>query len=199
MNIIDKINTLNIDYNDQRINRGKTQKIYLVNRNVNDTNATFDVMGTTGNIYSVKLSGSPTCTCPDFTQRKKRCKHIFFMLAKIFIVNDPHQKKFTTKEIENLISKYQENILKLTIKYNLKSLCTEITAKNTEDDCVICMDAVLNGEQYVYCKKYCGRCIHLDCYKMVTSKSQSCPYCLQKFVCSNICSGLEEDYYDSDD
>lgn len=200
MNITDKLNDLKIsdDYN-QRINRGRTQKIYLVNRNVDDTSAKFDVMGTTGNIYSVKLSGSPTCTCPDFSQRKKRCKHIFFMLAKIFAIDNPNQLKFTTTEIEGYISKYKENIEKMTVKYNLKSLCSEITAKNIEDNCVICMDAVLNGEQYVYCKKSCGRCIHLDCHRMIIAKTQKCPYCLQKFVCSSVCEGKDEDYYDSDD
>lgn len=77
------------DYDRARMARGKTQKIYLVNRNVDNENATFDVMGTTGNIYSVKLNGAPTCTCPDFSLRHKRCKHIFFMLGRIFTVKDP--------------------------------------------------------------------------------------------------------------
>ena len=196
--MLKRLNNLNID-EDQRMDRGRTQKIYLVNRNVNDTNATFDVMGTTGNIYSVKLSGFPTCSCPDFTQRKRRCKHIFFMLARIFTIENPHQEKFTASEIEQYIAKYQINIAKLTVKYDLKSLCTEIGAKNTEDNCVICMDAVLNGEQYVYCKKSCGRCVHLDCHDMVIKKTQKCPYCLQKFVCSDVTNGNKEEYYDSDD
>lgn len=172
----------------QRMNRGKTQKIYLVNRNVDDQAAKFNVMGTTGNIYEVKLSGSPTCTCPDFCQRQNRCKHIFFMLAKIFNVNNPHQEKFTKEEILQYITNYKTNIAKYNIKYDVKANCIDVGVRGTDDDCCICLDGVLNGEPYVYCKEICGRCVHADCYNMVVKKTSKCPYCSSQFKCSEIIS-----------
>ena len=170
----------------QRINRGKTQKIYLVNRNVNDQTAIFNIMGTTGNIYEVKLSGSPTCTCPDFSQRHSRCKHIFFMLAKIFNVKDPNQKNFTSEEISQYINNYKANIAKFNIKYDIIAGSIDVGIKGLDDDCCICLDTVLNGDKYVYCKTTCGRCIHADCYNMVVKKTLKCPYCSNTFKCSEI-------------
>lgn len=168
---------------DRRMQRGKTQKIYLVNRNVDDSTATFNVMGTTGNIYEVKLSGSPTCSCPDFCQRRNRCKHIFFMLAKIFAIKNPYQATFSKAEIENYIKSYKDNILKFSIKYDVKLNCTDVGPKCIEDDCCICLDPILNGDPYVYCKKTCGRCVHTDCYNMVIKKTSKCPYCQNNFKC----------------
>ena len=62
----------------------------------------------------------------------------------------------------------------------------DVGPKCTDDICVICMDDLLNGDPYVYCKKVCGRCVHLDCCQMVMMKKSSpqCPYCLQDFVMS---------------
>ena len=175
--------TNNDNDNILRMNRGKTQKIYLINRNINDESAVFSVMGTTGNIYEVKLSGSPTCSCPDFCQRQNRCKHIFFMLAKIFTVKNPHQEKFTKNEIITYINNYKVNIAKYNLTYNEKDKCVEVTIKGLDDDCCICLDAVLNGDAYVYCKTTCGRCIHTDCYNMVVKKTSKCPYCSTTFKC----------------
>lgn len=177
---------------DQRMNRGKTQRIYLANRNVDDNSAQFEILGTTGNVYTVKLSGSPTCTCPDFSQRKKRCKHIFFMLAKIFNVTDPHKEKFTKTEIVEYIEKYKINISKFIVKYDIKQHCIDVGAKCVEDNCAICLDEILNGEQYVYCKKSCGRCVHNDCYNVVIKKTSKCPYCAQNFVCSSLLGNEDE-------
>lgn len=170
------------DVDDQRMKRGKTQKIYLVNRNVDDSSAIFNVMGTTGNIYEVKLLGSPVCTCPDFEKRKQRCKHIFFMLTKIFLIKNPYKNTFSQKEIDEYIKSYKDNISKFSIKHDAK-VGVDVGAKCIDDDCCICLDPILNGEPYVYCKLTCGRCIHSDCYNMVVKKSSKCPYCQNNFKC----------------
>jgi len=179
-------------YNDGRIHRAKTQRIYLINRNVNDDFAMFEVMGTTGNIYFVELDGNPTCTCPDHSQRKSRCKHILFMLAKLFNVPDPYKEEFTTKEIKKYIKKYKEKLQQFTVDYDYDTnfdgskIIIDVGAKCTDDDCVVCMDPLSNGEKYVYCKNFCGRCLHVDCYTHLTIKNPSlkCPYCMNEFVCS---------------
>lgn len=172
----------------QRINRAKTQKIYLINRNIEDKTAKFSVMGHSGNIYEIILSGSPTCSCPDFLQRKKRCKHIFFMLTKIFSINDPNKESFTQNEIEQYINNYKLNIKNFNLKYDSKSNSIDVGIKDLDDNCCICLDIILNGDSYVYCKEYCGKCIHYDCYNMVVKKTSKCPYCTKNFKCSEIIS-----------
>lgn len=171
------------DKNNERIHRAKTQKIYLINRYVTDKLATFEIMGTTGNVYNVTLSGNPICTCPDHQQRKNRCKHILFMLVKIFDVEDPYQEEFSTKEIKKYIKEYNTNITRFTVKYDIVNGCIDVGEKCEEDDCVICLDSLQNGEEYVHCKKFCGRCIHKDCYNMVISSNKRCPYCTNEFCC----------------
>lgn len=172
-------------YDYARVERAKTQRIYLVNRNVENESAIFDVMGSRGIIYKVKLSGSPSCTCPDYETRHSRCKHILFILIRIFNVDDPYQEKFTTKEIKKYIKSYKDNISKLTIKYDDIKQCIDVGAKCVDDDCAICLDQINNGEPYVYCKEYCGRCIHEDCYNMVIKKQThpKCVYCFNNFIC----------------
>jgi len=172
---------------DERVHRAKTQKIYLVNRDVSDESATFTIMGTTGNIYEVELTGFPSCSCPDYQQQKNRCKHILFMLVKIFNADDPYQEKFTSKEIKNFIREYKKNIEKFNVSYNTQDGCVDVGAKCINDNCVVCLDSLENGESYIYCKSSCGRCIHNDCYNMVVKKSRKCPYCnMNDFVVSKI-------------
>lgn len=174
------------DGDDQRIYRAKTQKIYLVNRNVTDKSADFDIMGSTGNIYTVSLNGKPECTCPDHELRNRRCKHILFMLAKIFNVEDPYQPKFSMNEIKKYITCYQENIKKFNISYDTKNKCIDVGKRDICDDCIICLDPIDNGEKYIYCKTSCGKCLHENCYNMFRKTGKTtCPYCMNEFKFNN--------------
>ena len=168
---------------DQRAYRAKTQKIYLVNRQIDDDSAKFNVMGSTGNIYEVQLNGKPTCSCPDHQQRQSRCKHLLFMLIKIFGVNDPYKEKFTTGDIKKYLKQYKDNIAKFTVKYDSINKCVDIDVgdKCLEDDCCICLDELNNGEKYIYCKQSCGRAVHVDCYNIISKVNKNCPYCMQTF------------------
>lgn len=178
---------LNVE-NDERANRAKTQKIFLANRNVNDTSASFKVLGSTGNLYDVALNGHPNCSCPDYTTRGTRCKHILFMLIKIFNVTDPYQKYFSQEEILELIDKYRTNLSQFNINIdpntlsNTNNIDYDVGEKNLNDDCCVCLDPLLNGESLVHCKKVCGRCIHVNCYNAIKKLSKNCPYCMQKLI-----------------
>jgi hypothetical protein len=108
------------------------------------------------------------------------------MLTKIFTVKNPHQEKFTQEEIEKYIGTYKTNIAKFNLKYDIKTNCIDVGIKGVDDECCICLDPILNGDSYVYCKSTCGRCVHTDCYTMVIKKTAKCPYCSNTFKCSEI-------------
>lgn len=38
----------------------------------------FDMVGTTGNIYTVTIGKQPTCSCPD-SRKGNQCKHIVYV------------------------------------------------------------------------------------------------------------------------
>lgn len=170
-------------YDYGRVERAKTEKIYLLNRTVEDTSATFDVMGNRGIPYKVTLTGSPSCTCPDHSSRHNRCKHILFILLRIFKLGNPYQTKFTENEIIGYIEQYKNNILDLSSKYKNLSGEIDVGPKCIDDVCAICLDPVIE-EEYIYCKKYCGRCIHRNCFLMCSKKngSMKCVYCQKDFV-----------------
>ncbi|KAI4377647.1 hypothetical protein MLD38_015242 [Melastoma candidum] len=67
-----------------RILRALHHRLLLLHRS--DPN--FFVLGATGNVYTVSLCASPSCTCPD---RTTPCKHILFVLIRVLGVplDDP--------------------------------------------------------------------------------------------------------------
>lgn len=63
-----------------RIVRALRHKLRLLHR----SESKFFVLGATGNVYTVTLSATPTCTCPD---RTTPCKHILFILIRVLGVS----------------------------------------------------------------------------------------------------------------
>jgi hypothetical protein len=179
--------------NYSRKQRGMSQKLYLIEAT---DHFNYVIMGSTGNVYHVNISNSPTCTCPDHTTRHNRCKHIYFVLLRIMKVIDCEQEKYTNEEIEQMVkninniqnvsvdSQTQQKYHKLTEK-NIDKLVdknSNVSAtdniKGLDDLCPICLDDMENGEDYVFCKADCGRAVHKLCFDMWTKKNKpSCLYC----------------------
>ncbi|KAI4380149.1 hypothetical protein MLD38_006371 [Melastoma candidum] len=75
-----------------RILRAVHHRLLLLHRSDPD----FFVLGATGNVYTVTLSASPSCTCPD---RTTPCKHILFVLIRVLGVplDDPCLRRRTLR------------------------------------------------------------------------------------------------------
>lgn len=58
----------------RRIERARRENIHV--SPVDDKMKEYDVLGSSGNNYSVSLI-SNSCTCPDYNRRKLPCKHVF--------------------------------------------------------------------------------------------------------------------------
>jgi hypothetical protein len=72
-----------------RILRANTQRMFLVDRRsttASGIGAAFDVLGSTGNIYTVTIARSVKCTCPDAARGNLPCKHVIFVLLKVLKV-----------------------------------------------------------------------------------------------------------------
>lgn len=168
-----------INNDDDRKSRGQTQKIFLVMTHNIDNNSqrSYDVMGTTGNVYTVCIKQSPTCTCPDYKTRYRRCKHIYFVLTRIMKVKKEEEdiKEYSNDQIvqmfvnipditnnlvvnKNIADKYKQ------LKLNPNGEVIQKVYKNTEDLCPICLDDIDNGEDISYCKYTCGNNIHTYCF-----------------------------------
>lgn len=168
-----------------RKERGKTQQLYLVER---QNDLTYLVMGSTGNIYKVEIQKSPKCTCPDYKQRHKRCKHIYFVLLRIMKVANEDQQEYSDADLIQMIKNIPEitkNLIvnkKVAEEYKKLDSKTGLVEKKTDDElCPICLDDLDNGQTVDYCKYSCGRCIHTECFSMWSKNSPhaKCLFCTQ--------------------
>lgn len=178
-----------IKFDNHRKSRGVTQKLYLVEtiEKTKECEREYLVMGSTGNVYSVLITNKSTCTCPDFKKRESRCKHIFFVLMKIMQVEDPDQDVYSNDELIDMFKRIPKvtDILcvskEVKKKYeNLKN--KNITEKDLDDMCPICLDELENGTDLCHCRFSCGRHVHVECFEMIMkNKKKYCIYCKQSW------------------
>lgn len=70
----------------ERLERAQSQRMFLLDRHSSQNHdsvkswpeETFDLAGTTGNVYQVKIAKKPCCTCPD-NKKGNQCKHIIYV------------------------------------------------------------------------------------------------------------------------
>lgn len=182
-----------------RKQRGLTQNLYLINfdeqKGVSKKN--FSVLGSTGNVYTVTIQDIPTCTCPDYTMRHQRCKHIYFILLKVMLINVATVDKlvYSNAELSNMFDNMQKIAATLYIpedkqkEYNILGAMNAaqnllVPIKNEDDVCPICLDDIKNGEPYDYCKYACGNPVHNQCFAMWTKnqKNSTCILCRSKWI-----------------
>jgi hypothetical protein len=195
---VDKKVPIKLNYNNNdRKERGLTQKIFMIEHRKNsELDIEFDVMGTTKNVYTVRITESPICTCPDYVTRNKRCKHIYFVLKRIMKIDelfdgnmDEETDTYTQNQLRQLIKNMPHVMKELVVndiiktKYKkLKNSKTEvIKMKDLDDVCCVCFDDLANGDKIDYCKRSCGKPVHDECFKMVSSAKKN-PTCL---MCGN--------------
>ena len=89
-----------------RIERALEQPLYLLSleRQPNGSGATFAVLGSTWNVYTVDLGHQPTCSCPDFLKGQNVCKHVLFVWIRVLQCRktDPRiwQRALLTAELD---------------------------------------------------------------------------------------------------
>jgi len=176
-----------------RKERGVTQNLYLVDTvETNDRySKEYVIMGSTGNIYNVGICHNPTCTCPDFKTRRRRCKHIYFVLIRIMKALNNEQTSYTNNELLEMFKNIPSITKSLVVSSNIKNAYDKKTGKDenqeleqkTDDLCPICLDDCNNGEELDHCKYSCGRAIHKVCFAMWTKKHETkCIFCSKSWT-----------------
>lgn len=178
-----------------RANRSMSDRLYIVGSSLVSTNEGFvyRIMGTTGNIYDVcqtRLDGFYKCTCPDFQRRHRPCKHIGFVVFKVFVIalnslssghNKYGNKYINLSSNEELYQKaveYHQNAETRQLAFPRATVATvaaTATATTTPtlplvtrkefkltDECPICYDP-FNTEETTWCQQQCGQNFHLVC------------------------------------
>ena len=149
-------------------------------RNEEDGHSTEDIemVGSTGNIYTVTIDKRPSCTCPD-SKKGNECKHKIYALHTVL------------KAPEHLV--YQLGLLSTELREIFEgapAIPTE--AHNAEEDdgkrkpiegeCPICYFDLDDKENtLVWCKAACGNNMHKSCFDQWAASQRGqtvkCVYC----------------------
>ncbi|KAL5340029.1 hypothetical protein BJX70DRAFT_397265 [Aspergillus crustosus] len=167
----------------ERLQRATTQRMFVVGQTVAGTDEipelTFDIVGSTGNIYKTFIGKEPTCSCPD-GMKGNQCKHICYVLVKV--LNAPthlqYQLAFLTTELREI---YEKSPLR-QVKDKAEDHDTDGKRKPVEGDCPICFtEFEPETESIVWCRAACGNNIHKTCFQQwaATQNAQGvrCVYC----------------------
>ena len=96
-----------------RMSRAKTQRMYLIAQDEDGGSETelarrFRVLGSTGNVYCVEISGEPACDCPDGA-KGNLCKHILFVLLRVLRVPEGSPLVFQRALLQSELKEIFEN------------------------------------------------------------------------------------------
>ncbi len=186
----------------QRIERALSQRLYLIHSssvttcpNNGGLSITFNVLGSTGNVYDVNISKIPSCTCPDHN-KGNLCKHILFVFLKVVGLSSSssliYQNALLSTEVKEIIERVSTRKAAVGVVANqaVREKYATITGrgdrKEIEGECPICFDPLgTHISRLTFCKKTCGQNFHLGCIKMWKSQCQespTCPACRQEWV-----------------
>ncbi|OAA32480.1 RING-finger protein [Moelleriella libera RCEF 2490] len=164
--------------------RALSQRFYVIGRSRGGTavcpEETFEVTGSTGNIYTVIVKQQPTCNCPH-ARKGNQCKHVIFVLARV--LRAPYHLVYQLALLE---SELREIFEKAPSVESSDPSSTSGKRKPIEDDCPICfceLDANC-PDSIVWCKAACGQNIHQECFETwarTQSGDVTCPLCRSKW------------------
>lgn len=138
-----------------------------------------DILGSTGNIYTVTLDFRPTCTCPNFVKKEDICKHIFFVLKDLAGLsrNSPiiYQKAYLSSELVDIyegLSTFSGKSSGKMAGKAIRSACKQrksTTSESVYGRCDLCDKKIKShssrpGNNVICCR--CGGKFHASCLVM---------------------------------
>lgn len=175
-----------------RIHRAKTENMKIIQSTFTTDKKSIVLFAVTGRIYEITFDEKIKCSCPYHTcHSDELCKHILFVLIKLYDMHDlPSEKltkqviKFNMQEIiRNIqISLFQNPTLSadkiIQQKYldiiNTKHVDVENIRNN--DNCMICFDVIDKNTENIACPT-CKNLLHKQCIEQWFQHQHCCPYC----------------------
>ncbi|KAG6093066.1 hypothetical protein E4U30_004694 [Claviceps sp. LM220 group G6] len=164
--------------------RALSQRFYVLTRMRCDTDdcpgEVFEIAGSTGNVYTVKIDRMPSCSCPH-ALKGNQCKHIIYILARVLHapLDLVYQLAFLSTELREIFAAAPNNAGDASSPLD----STRGQRKAIEDDCPICFSPfdAQSPESIVWCRAACGQNIHQECFEMwaktKTGSQVTCPFC----------------------
>ncbi|KAF5748269.1 mitogen-activated protein kinase kinase kinase 1 [Tripterygium wilfordii] len=169
----------------ERIVRAIRHRLRLLHR----SESNFFVLGATGNVYTVILSTTPSCTCPD---RTTPCKHILFVLIRVLGVSldDTCLRRRTLRpcQLSRLLGlpTLPESFAGEALRRAFHELFFQSRPQRSAIEiqegtvCPVCLDEMDTGERVAACGT-CRNMIHEECLlkwkRSGGRRSASCVIC----------------------
>ncbi|KAF4628803.1 hypothetical protein G7Y89_g9350 [Cudoniella acicularis] len=192
------------EYN-KKLKKIQKERLFMLDRNRHvDKDGymceTFDIAGSTGNVYQTTIGRSPKCVCMDAVSlpsdislpllmniqriRGQKCKHINYAL--VIILKAPanlcYQLAFLSTELELIFTNAPvTRAPELGHQHDDDDTIYNGKRKPIEGECPICVFDMEPGEEIVWCKAACGQNFHKECFdQWKRSKNGghvTCVYC----------------------
>ncbi|KAI8921619.1 hypothetical protein BC831DRAFT_476341 [Entophlyctis helioformis] len=168
--------------------------MFLISREtVSPHHANFNVLGSTGNVYSVRIAHTVDCNCPD-SNKGNLCKHVLFVMLKVLRCprDDVRvfQRALLSSELEDLFANAPQaptDMANVAVQMLFKTAHGEAVEDDTSavaqqddgyvkqrpisadapDDCAICYESMTAADQAAgkldWCRAQCGNSYHKEC------------------------------------
>ncbi|CDS06872.1 hypothetical protein LRAMOSA09397 [Lichtheimia ramosa] len=163
-----------------RLQRALTQRMFVFKREQKGQyQVEFQVLGSTGNLYTVNIAKRMTCTCIDFVTRHLHCKHLLLILARVFNLTGESPAyaslSLTNEELHEMFSNCSpapgvmvDERVKAAIERKIDGVPEEDRSNRKPLDgaeCPICYEDLNESQSNVtvYCKT-CGNNVHKECF-----------------------------------
>ncbi|KAF7717424.1 Uncharacterized protein PECH_006423 [Penicillium ucsense] len=170
-----------------KIDRINRSRMFIVGQQVHETKNRlefhFQVVGSTGNIYTVKIGKLPSCDCPDAKFRGRgECKHIIYVLLKALNARPElrYQLSFVPSELREM---YEGSLMSAFEANGISDQDHEGNRKPLDGACPICFTDFTPKDKTVWCQTGCGNNVHKVCFEQWARASRSsqgpvrCIYC----------------------
>ncbi|KAJ8614454.1 hypothetical protein CTAYLR_000820 [Chrysophaeum taylorii] len=182
-----------------RIERALSQRLYLLEKeDLGAEERLFRVLGSTGNAYDVRISRSPSCSCPD-AQKGNLCKHQIFVMVRVLKCDRDapivHQRALLGVELKSLFHRFDQRrwqppevneatkqaYLEATGRSPRKPGDSKVKVQPDDDnsgECSICFEDI-GGAALVRCEVQCRKALHQACFDQWArvAANLTCPNC----------------------
>ena len=148
-----------------RIERALSQQMSYEKKMVTNLTRFYTVKGSSGILYDVSIGQKTSCSCPDFTNNRNRCKHQILCLLADFNIGIHNDILHST-----------------SLRISLQDLEDSNPVAMEGDECPICFD-VINRIYNSHTCKQCHKSFHKLCIERwvclstLSGGSSTCPMC----------------------
>ncbi|KAJ6790277.1 hypothetical protein PWT90_07508 [Aphanocladium album] len=160
--------------------RATTERFFVLKRERCDADECpqeeFELAGTTGNVYSVKIARQPVCNCP-YALKGNQCKHTIYILHRV--LKAPRNLVYQLALLGSELRQIYDNLPQT----GARGEDDAENRKSVEGECAICyMDLDKEDKKtIVWCRAACGQNFHRVCFdtwaRTCGARGVTCPLC----------------------